>query len=461
MLSLLMHEFSRELTTVVAEQQLQRLSTLSGLSIPQVVQNLDALAVGGLPRAAEFLHFAVSKAFGVECGFDSISAVVAIVHRNLAVKYNPEWTLIALAIAGVKTLPDNKLLPAGDRGGPLTALQAAKRGLLPLSEDQKRVEVRFHPAIVLSSLHLFEFSLSVEFREAAHYLASMPLMKPKNLWEEFVLRTLILRSHLPLPSELESGSGVEFVSFNTGAPLLVPNNGIMLPMTSSTAAGGGAPVGFRARIMRSVLNLFIIGAGGGNSRALVNGCMPDAPVFMAWPLSSVAANFPKKAPPSPDNLVGNPMMMRHVFTSQSKEEAGRGSMFFVRKAQGALGNPRDLIAVAIHCKYFVDEATPTLGANIVAQARKNFVKTMRKRGWLEEQLILVVLARCNLSGQRDAFMSSWGDNVVVLDQEAIAAWLGPSLMGTVQTLHNATASHGPYARSDDLMSAYATGGALK
>lgn len=428
---------SKKLTDVVIEDHCGDLCAFSGLSSSEVIRVLDALAVGGLAGAEECLHDEIRDLYNRR-GF-GIMTIVAGVHRRLMDKYSTDWRLIAFAVAGVQTWPKAKCLITTSADMPnnaknaqqndlmkFTALELANRGHLPLSSDSMRVEIRFSPALLLSSLMYVDHAVTVEYREAAYYLASVWQMTPLNVWREYVIRVLILRSHLPLSSELVSGDNVVLVSYLTGMAVAVKHNGIELPLNAPAFRATSRD--FTARRLASLLNLFVFK----NSKALINGCMPDTAVVMAWPFSNTVVTFAKEKPPTPGDLIAIPMLMRHVYAFESEQEPGVDSLIFIRRADGDITNPQDLIAVGIQC----DKGSSKLTAATVETARSNFHTTMCAREWSDTQLIFVVLANCELSNKTE-FMSQVGDNVIVLDKDEIAHWLGPSLVDMLQNMHNA------------------------
>jgi hypothetical protein len=148
------------------------------------------------------------------------------------------------------------------------------------------------------------------------------------------------------------------------------------------------------------------------------------------------------------------MAMRHIYTSESGQEPGLDLLFFVRKAEGSATDPSDLLAVGIQCKYSGDEASTTLSAKTIRIARRAFRGTMVKQGWAENQLIFVLLARHKLSGIQTLVGNVGPGQIVVLGQDAISTWLGPSLMETMQNMHNSCVSHGPHQRWADIRAEY-------
>jgi hypothetical protein len=174
--------------------------------------------------------------------------------------------------------------------------------------------------------------------------------------------------------------------------------------------------------------------------------MPDTPVLMAWPLSNTGLKFPQDSPPSPEDLIQDPLLMQHVFTPQSERESGIDVLVFMHRRVGSDAvTASDLIAIGIQCKWSDDAATTKLDTATVKKAQRNFHSRMKKWGWQPEQLVLVVPAYLDVSCNANLLQNVSG-NVAVLGKGCgIEEWLGPSLLETARCIHAAHISSGPYA----------------
>lgn len=277
----------------------------------------------------------------------------------------------------------------------------------------------------------------------------MPLNSGIRMWSEFIVRVLIIRSNLPLAVELVDGKEVPLISYRTGNQVSVNHNSIELPM-NKVPLDDHANKAFRARKLSSVLDLFV----HEGSQALINGCMPDTAVVMAWPLSNTVVQLDAKAPSSPTDLVATPMLIHHVFETGNAHRTGIDFLLFVRRAICESTQPEGLVAVGIHCVSSCSSTRTVLTAFEVETSRMKFHTNMLARGWSEHALILVVLADCELSDKAE-FMSQVGNNVVVLDKGEMANWLGPSLVDMFQSMRDASLAQSARLHLDNLMEQYA------
>jgi hypothetical protein len=462
-------EGSRKLIRSVVSYRLPDLAEGSGLTEEKVISILDALAVGGLPRAAEMMHDALSILPDLSKKI-TVPNLVSSTHALLAQRYNVPWDLVVLALSGIETWPPDKLLP----GSRMTANKAVYLGHLPEPRlDSKNVPISLTPVLLLSRLLHGKLKDDAELRAASECFASLALIRPQNLWGEFVVRILILRSHLLLHRELtgDSAAGTT-TTVNTTTTTTVnatTTTTTAAAVATSTRAAAAAANGiltshslhshqeqsrgveptvrltFPRKELRSVLELF-----PGSNKGHVNGCMPGIPVMMAWPLRHRGMTFRKNKPPSPGALMRNPSLMQRVFVSRSRQESEIDILLYLhrKKAVDAVA-AGDFIAVGIQCKWSGEESTTKLNCGVVERARSNFQSKMEAQGWRKDQLVLVVLAHRHTEGMSN-FQSRVGDSVAVLAKgSGIDEWLGPSLRETAECLHAAHTFSNPYDAWDE------------
>jgi hypothetical protein len=461
---------SDKLIRCALSTSLETLVRNTELTESEIIKILNAVAVGGLPRAAEMLYSALASLSVILRGI-TISVVISSTHSLLAERYHPEWNLVALALSGVEEWPFDKLLPGMD----MTARQAVNRGLLPEpAPNSAGAKISMPPVLLLSALlhGVSKDSNNRNFRKAAKCFASLSLMTPSNVWEEFVVRTFILRSYLSisLRRELNGASavaapdascpgGVDTIPLFEHRRFSRPNKMMEIaPETitcvsaveggSSSSSTGNATMPTSAigkgTELLSVLELF----PGCSPRGWVKGCMPDTPVVVAWPLSNTLMKYPLNSPASPLHLIRNPSWMQHVHVSESAVKTGIDMLLFMhRKVEGSVVATGDLIAVGIQC----EQSSTTLDCDTVAEAKRSFHLKMEARGWKLEQLVLVVLAYRNPQDIEN-LQSRVDGNVAVLARGCgIEDWLGPSLLETAQSLQSVrNLQSGPYECLGDL-----------
>lgn len=150
MLSPLAPEHSRNLAKIVVGSTFEYVDSF-GLSDYQINQVLGALAIGGVPRSAVELHIEIDKKYFPTCSYGTLLELASNIQWRMTSNSNgTEWTLIALALAGVKAWPNDKVPPT--RFG-CTGLKLAICGHLSLSSNQRNVELRFPPVVMLASLN--------------------------------------------------------------------------------------------------------------------------------------------------------------------------------------------------------------------------------------------------------------------------------------------------------------------
>lgn len=425
-LSLLSEVDSKALTRAVLKDHLSYLQEYSGLTGDEVVKMLNGLTVGGLPRAAEFLHYAVTQSSDNALNTRSFGALFTLasrVYEKLAERYKVEWSLVKLAVSGVSEWPYKKVLP----GVNYTAAQAVNRGILPEPEtlELTMIPVFIPPPLIMASMRHRCAGETAEMREAAYYFSSIFEMSPVNLFEEIVVRTLILRSHFKLSREYIKDALPANASGDETTPEAVISDL------------------FPTKMLSTLLDLFP-GARGD----LTRGPLFGNPMTMAWPLSNSGLMYEAERPPTPSHFSRRPQLLQHVFVSQSKNESGIDCLLILRNQDPAssLDASGRLIAVGVQCKWSDPGVSTELSVEEVEKACNNFQKKMISRGWEQSQLVFIVLAHRNLVGSTiGRLVARLPISVAVLGLKCgIETWLGPSLLRTVVCMHEARVSHGPY-----------------
>lgn len=373
------------------------------MTTDEVLETLEALAVGGLPRAAEFLLTQL-RSYQWKAVPVPLSFIVASVLDKLAQRYSFPRAIAHLCVLGRQDLPLDQPIPKTEcilQAEAITARDAVLRGWLP--QPAKRFErsarLAVAPALVLSTF-LKDPSLPEEppeaMRRAEINFAGLLALRPRDLWEEFVLRLMILRSYL------------------------------------SSASGDAAADGMVR--LSSPFHLFPhVNFGGRLSRT---------PVFVAAPLANLVYQHAAKAPPSPNELIARPDLVRHLFVSESAMEPGIDSLLFARLCNSAEGDPSSYVAVGIQCKWSSSESSTTLALSDVTKARAHFTETMSARGWDLARTVLVFLAYRSVASTVTAELP---DGVAVAGLGCgIEEWLGPSLVVVAERIHAIRVSHGPY-----------------
>eukprot|EP01039_Chlorochromonas_danica_P006588 gene6588-7280_t len=429
--------------TTLSVPHLDQLAERTGLSQNEVIATLDALVVAGLPRAAEFLLQRL-KARDWQRVPVPLSLVATGVIETLAQRYSLPRSLAHMCVQGVPTMPLNQ--PLLDVEG-MTVRDAVLRGWLP--QPAKRAQsacLAIPPALVLSAL----FKLPPEdserhegLRQAEINFAGLLALRPRDLWEEFVLRLIILRSHLNVANSV-LGSKSSMIRY-----LDVGNNG----GSEGGAAGASATDDPRSQSTLSgkmkLPSLFSLFPGAACSRHLTK-----TPVLVVAPLSNVVLQHAEKSPPSPQELAANPSLAAHLFVSNSPREPGMDALLFVLRADGNPKDPRAYLGVALQSKWSSGQASTALTLPVVKEARNNCFTTMTSRGWKQDNIILVFIAHRSVTtsavvmdgtDKRMMFSPEVPNGVAVAGLNCgLEKWLGPSLITVAERIHELRMSHGPY-----------------
>lgn len=292
-----------------------------------------------------------------------------------------------------------------------------------------RVSVTLAPALLLCTL--LTKGTSDGLRTAAHFFACLTALSPRNLWEEFVLRTIILRSHITVSSPLST-------SPNTASAASEPSTPTPSLASSSTMHRLGP---LRAILLRSVFEVF--------SGARTHPDMRRKRARIAAPLSNVVLKYPRQEPPTPESLATEPAFMQHLFVSESATEPGVDALIFLCEGSGTDVNKEHLIAVGIQCKWSKLTASTELSLLELTSAENSFRLTMMAQGWREDQLMLIFLAHrpvVSTAFNDEKLVNILPNNIAVAGLESgLEEWLGPSLIPLARCVHAAHLSHGPYS----------------
>ncbi len=451
-LCLLKDDESLELTSIaIGYKAVATIHQLTGLARNSIISTLNALAVGGLPRAAETLAAECKSVGNWQQTPVTISSLAARVYSSLSRKYSFPLQITRLAVLGTATMSRSEVIP----GRSDTLEDAVLRGWLPKpSRINGRVNMEMPPVLMLCSLLNAEGKLSNDLRAAAYYFSSLVELSHRNLWEEFVLRTLILRSHM-LPDNAvsqtnktaslyfsEVSEAEESTDNSADDELCSPSSPFSQPLSMASS-----PPSLDLKKMSAFCEkskIFALFPGVRKHKSA-----PTFSVQRFRTLSNMILEYPHRRPPTPSELINKPELMQHLFVSESSAEPGIDGLKFEWKDLKVV-TAEELMAVGLQCKWSDLDASTVLSKSQIIDAYNLFVRTMTALGWKEDQCVLVFLVHHSVTQNvfdGDDIVSSLPSNIAVASlNNGLEKWLGPTLTQWARCLHAVRISHGPYGK---------------